>query len=216
MSKPQLKEKIERRLGEKLFFKGERCNSTKCALARRPYPPGAHGKKGAKRGARGGGSQYSIELKEKQKIRFLYGLKEAMLRRYFEEALRDKKHPTGDSLINMLEKRLDNVLFRAGLASSRNTGRHLVSYGHVLVNGHIVNKPSYIVRKGDVIALKPKSLGNDKILSETQKALLKKYEVAPWMKLDANTSQIEILSQPYDTVLLINPKMRSVVEFYSR
>ncbi|OGZ98016.1 MAG: 30S ribosomal protein S4 [Candidatus Sungbacteria bacterium RIFCSPHIGHO2_02_FULL_46_12] len=209
-------EKVERRLGEKLFLKGERCAGPKCAVTRRPYPPGAHGKAAKRGGRRGGGSQFAVELREKQKVRYLYGLREAMLRRYFEEALRDKKHPTGDALINMLEKRLDNVMFRAGLAPSRNTARHLVSYGHVLVNGRAVNKPSYIVRKGDVVELKQKSSSNDKILTETQKAMLKKFAAPLWMKFNVDDLKIEIVSQPYDTDLRIDPKMRSVVEFYSR
>src|SRR3989338_6664803 len=177
---------------------------------------GRKGKGEKGEGRRGGGSQFAVELREKQKVRYLYGLREAMLRRYFEEALRDKKHPTGDALINMLEKRLDNVMFRAGLAPSRNTARHLVSYGHVLVNGRAVNKPSYIVRKGDVVELKQKSSSNDKILTETQKAMLKKFAAPLWMKFNVDDLKIEIVSQPYDTDLRIDPKMRSVVEFYSR
>ena len=148
-------EKVERRLGEKLFLKGERCLGPKCAHIRRPYPPGVHGK-----GSRASNSEFGIQLREKQKVKFLYGLRERMLARYFGKALRDKKHPTGDALVNTLEKRFDNVIFRAGFVVSRSIARHLVSYGHVLVNKRTVTKPSYSVRIGDIIELSPKVFNN--------------------------------------------------------
>src|SRR3990172_1461136 len=207
-------EKTERRLGEKLFLKGERCLGAKCAAVRRPYPPGVHGK-GKKRGGRGGGSEFGIQLKEKQKVRVGYGLRERMLERYFHEALLDKKHPTGEALINLLERRLDNILFRAGFTVSRSIARHLVGHGHVLVNKRPVNRPSYSVRGGDIIEFVPKILGNEQLAGELPYRL-KKIQPPDWLKIDVEKKTIEILREPYEAGLEINPNITLVVEYYSR
>lgn len=203
-------EKTERRLGEGLFLKGERCNSPKCARVRRPYPPGQHGKS-RKRGL----SEYGVQLQEKQKIRFLYGIREKILERYFYQALADKKHRTGDALMNFLEKRLDNTVFRAGFAMSRSAARHLISYGHVLVAGRVMDQPSYLVRKGDVISIKPKSLENERLFGELP-ARLRKYEAPSWLKLDKENKTAEIISQPYELDLSVDPNIKFVIEYYSR
>lgn len=203
-------EKKERRLGERLFLKGERCYSQKCADARRPYPPGVHGKT-----KRRGSSEFGIGLKEKQKILFSYGVNERQLKNYFKKALRDKKHPTGDSFINMLERRLDNAVFRAGFATSRSVARHMVSYGHVKVNGKTVNQPSYAVRKGEVLGLSPKISGGSVLTGEIA-LRLKKYETPEWLKLNKEDKTAEVLKQPYETKLNINPNIKLVIEYYSK
>ena len=207
---PKVLEKVERRLGEKLFLKGERCIGAKCAHIRRPYPPGAHGK-----GSRASTSEFGVQLREKQKVKFLYGLRERMFSRYFSEALRDKKHPTGDALVNTLEKRLDNVLFRAGFVVSRSIARNLVSYGHVFVNKRAVTKPSYSAEIGDIIELSPKVF-NNQAFGEGFLFRIKKYEPPEWIKLDKEKKTAEIVKEPYESDLIIDPNIKLVVEYYSR
>src|SRR5215213_709129 len=141
-----------RREKMKLFLKGARCESMKCAIERRPYPPGDHGRTQLRRKD----SEYLVQLREKQKARRIYGLLEKQFRNLYEEANR-QKGVTGENLLRMLELRLDNVAFRAGWGASRAQARQLVRHGHVKVNGRRVTVPSYRVRKGDVVALKEKS-----------------------------------------------------------
>ncbi len=140
-----------RREGEKLFLKGARCLSPKCSFERRSYPPGQHGKDAQFR--RGRGSDYSLQLREKQKARRVYGVLERQFRRYFGEALR-RPGLTGSNLLAILESRLDNVIYRLGWADSRNHARLLVQHGHFAVNGRRTNIPSYLVRPGDVITVR--------------------------------------------------------------
>lgn len=140
-----------RREGEKLFLKGDRCYTNKCAFDRRGYVPGQHGQS-----RRGKPSEYSVQLREKQKLRRVYGVLETPLRNYFEAAER-KRGVTGENLLQILERRLDNVVYRLGFANSRNEARQLVRHGHFTVNGAKVNIPSYLISAGDTIAVREAS-----------------------------------------------------------
>src|SRR3989344_2607329 len=173
------KEKIERRIGEKLFLKGERSFSPKTAISRRPYPPGLHGKK-----RRRGRSEYGTQLREKQKVRYLYGINNGKLKRYFEEARANKNKPTVDTLAELLERRLDNTVFRLGFTVSRSIARHLVSYGHILVNGKCVRQPSLKIKIGDTISPKVSELSLT--LYQDLNTRLKKYTPPEWLELAKN------------------------------
>lgn len=164
-----------RREGMKLFLKGERCYTDKCAFERRGYPPGQHGQ------ARGKFSDYGSQLREKQKVKRIYGIQEKQFRLYFERAL-SKKGITGENLLALLETRLDNVVFRLGFASSRAEARQLVRHRHVLVNGKTVTIPSFHVRVQDKIELREKSRG----LQRVQEALeaLDRRGIPKWLELD--------------------------------
>ncbi len=140
-----------RRERMKLFLKGPKCDSTKCPIERRPYPPGAHGRDRARQG-----SEYLAQLREKQKAKRMYGVLEKQFRNYYEEANRERGI-TGENLLRMLELRLDNIVYRANWGASRSQARQLVRHGHVLVNGKRVTIPSYRARRGDVISLKEKA-----------------------------------------------------------
>ena len=142
--------KLCRREGQKLFLKGERCYSNKCSVDRRPYAPGMHGQQRKKL------SEYGIQLREKQKAKRFYGVLESQFRKYYEMAIR-KKGITGEILLQILESRLDNVVYRLGFGTSRDEARQLVTHGHFLVNGRRVNIPSYLVKEGDVIEVAEKS-----------------------------------------------------------
>jgi len=149
--------KLCRREGLKLYLKGERCYTDKCAFERRPYPPGQHGPT-----ARLKFSDYGLRLREKQKVKRIYGVSEKQFARYFEMAERQRGN-TGVNLLILLERRLDNVVYRLGFASSRREARQLVNHGHIMVNGHVVDIPSYLVDVGDVIEVKPSSRDMDRI-----------------------------------------------------
>lgn len=146
--------KLCRREGDKLFLKGERCFSDRCAIEKRPYPPGQHG-----RGRRRKASEFGIQLREKQKLRRIYGVLEKPFRNYFAEAAR-RTGVTGTNLLQLLEGRLDNMVYRLGFAPSRSSSRQLVCHRHFLVNGQIVNVASYQVKPGDVVTLRDKSRKN--------------------------------------------------------
>src|SRR6185369_10222397 len=148
--------KLCRREGMKLFLKGERCYTEKCSYTRRPYPPGQHGQGRIKL------SEYGIRLREKQKVRRIYGILERQFERYFDVATRTKGR-TGEALIGVLERRLDNVVHRMGFAGSRNEGRQLVLHKHVLVNGKRVNVPSYQVRVNDIIVIREQARAQKRI-----------------------------------------------------
>ncbi len=194
-----------RREGQKLFLKGAKCYSEKCPLTRRNYPPGMH------RGGWGRMSQYALRLREKQKLRRIYGVLERQFRRYV--ALAQKaKGVTGDFLLELLERRLDNVLYRGGLATSRAQARQLVSHGHVYVNGRRVDVPSFLVRPGDVIAFKPSAMekkGIQALLSE--KPL---QQVPSW--LERQNGQLRVLDRPKVDEIEHDIQMNLIVEFYSR
>jgi small subunit ribosomal protein S4 len=202
--------KLCRREGEKLFLKGERCLSPKCALERRPYPPGLHGRQAQFRRKK---SDYGLQLRAKQKTRRVYGVMERQFRRYFREAER-RRGLTGTNLLILLESRLDNVVYRLGFALSRPQGRQLVRHGHFEVNGRKVDVPSYLVKPGDVIAVRPNSRSNA-LFKETVLDLEHR-AVPDWLSRDDMTMSGRILSLPErgDIDVTINEQL--IVEYYSR
>jgi small subunit ribosomal protein S4 len=191
----------------KLFLKGERCYTDKCAIERRNYPPGQHGQ------ARKKFSEYSIQLREKQKVKRMYGLLEKQFRRTFAQAARIKGI-TGETLLVLLERRLDNVAYRLGFAGSRAEARTLVRHGHVLVNGRKVNIPSYIVRVGDVVSVKEQSRQIARVLSAVEG--VQRRGVPDWAELDrdACSGRIKLLPTRSDITMPINEKL--IVELYSK
>ena len=196
-----------RRENLKLFLKGERCYTDKCAIERRNYPPGQHGQ------GRPKFSEYSIQLREKQKVKRIYGLLEKQFRRTFAEANRTKGI-TGETLLTLLERRLDNVAYRLGFASSRAEARTLVRHGHLLVNGRKTNIPSYTVRVGDVISVKEQSRQLGRVLSALEG--VQRRGVPDWAELDRETvsGRIKILPSRGDITMPINEKL--IVELYSK
>ena len=197
-----------RREGVKLYLKGERCYSPKCAMERRPYPPGQHGQKRARRP-----SDYAVRLREKQKLRRIYGISERQFRNLFEEASK-KKGVTGSVFLGLLESRLDNVVYRLGFAVSRRQARQLVRHGHITVNGRRVDLPSYRVRPGDEIAVAEKSR-NLELIRQNLEAM-KGRNVGPWLSLDVEGMKGKFLRLPdrEDLALPVNEQL--VIEFYSR
>jgi small subunit ribosomal protein S4 len=191
----------------KLFLKGERCYTDKCAIERRNYPPGQHGQ------GRPKFSEYSIQLREKQKVKRLYGLLEKQFRRTFTEASRSKGI-TGETLLILLERRLDNVAYRLGFASSRAEARTLVRHGHILVNGKKVNIPSYTVRAGDVVSVKEPSRQLIRVQSAMEGA--QRRGVPDWAEVDreACSGRVKILPTRSDVTMPINEKL--IVELYSK
>jgi small subunit ribosomal protein S4 len=202
--------KLCRREGEKLFLKGERCLSPKCALERRPYPPGLHGRQAQFRRKK---SDYGLQLRAKQKTRRVYGVMERQFRRYFREAER-RRGLTGTNLLILLESRLDNVVYRLGFALSRPQGRQLVRHGHFEVNGRKVNVPSYLVKPGDVVAVRPNSRSN--ALFKEVVLDLEHRAVPDWLSRDDVAMSGRILSLPErgDIDVTINEQL--IVEYYSR
>jgi small subunit ribosomal protein S4 len=204
--------KLCRREGEKLFLKGARCLSPKCSVERRTYPPGQHGKDAQFR--RGRGSDYALQLREKQKARRVYGVLERQFRRYFREAL---KRPglTGSNLLSLLETRLDNVVYRLGWADSRNHARQLVQHGHITVNGRRTNIPSFLVRPGDEIGVREGS--RKRTYFKELSAYMKERPVAPeWLVVDmvAVTGRVMRLPERRDVDIPLNEQL--IVEYYSR
>lgn len=206
-------EKTERRLGEKLFLKGERCTSPKCAMIRRAYPPGAHGKSKGRSRRRGSGSEFGLLMREKQKVRFLYGLDDKDIERYNIKAS-TKAGIYSANFLGLLETRLDNAVFRLGFAESRRIARQLVGHGHVLVNNRVVDIPSYQVKKGDVVSLKEKSLASP-IFSELEPRL-KKHEAPKWLMVDKvkKTGTVSRLPDADDAGITMD--IAKIKEFYSR
>jgi len=196
-----------RREGLKLFLKGERCYTDKCAIERRNYPPGEHGQ------ARPKFSEYSIQLREKQKLRRIYGILEGQFRRYFAMADR-ARGVTGETLLQLLERRLDNVVFRLGFATSRAEARQLVRHGHMQVNGRKVDVPSHLIRVGDTISVREKSrqIGHIKDALE----LAQRRGVPEWLELSAEAFAGSVKAFPVraDLTMPINEKL--VVELYSK
>lgn len=196
-----------RRENLKLFLKGERCYTDKCAIERRNYPPGQHGQKRPKF------SEYSIQLREKQKVKRMYGLMENQFRRTFARASREKGI-TGEALLVLLERRLDNVVYRLGFASSRAEGRLLVRQGHILVNGKRVNIPSYVVRVGDDVSVKEESRQMARVLTAMEGA--QRRGVPEWADLnrDAFSGRVRLMPTRSDITMPINEKL--IVELYSK
>ena len=194
-----------RREGVKLFLKGEKCYSAKCPFVKRSYAPGQHGQ-ATKRP-----SEFGVRLREKQKARRIYGLSERQFRRYFQLASKAKGN-TGGKLLELLERRLDNVIWRVGLAVSRSQGRQFVRDGHIKVNGRKVSIPSFSVKAGDILSVREKSAENvKKIIEKT-----KERTVPGWMSFDTEKfeGKIEMIPQRQDIDALIEEHL--IVEFYSR
>jgi small subunit ribosomal protein S4 len=199
--------RICRREGEKLFLKGERCYTEKCAVERRKYPPGQHGQN------RGKLSDYGIQLREKQKARRSYGLVERQFRKYFSEAER-QKGSTGEVLLQLLERRLDNIVFRMGFAVNRREARQFISHGHFVVNGRAVNVPSYLVKAGDVIEVKEKSRDLPGIADNLSK--IEHRGIPNWLEVDSTNFKGKILSIPSRDEIQIPVQEQLVVELYSK
>jgi len=196
-----------RREGIKLFLKGTRCYSGKCAIDRRSYAPGQHGQ-GRKKA-----TEYGLQLREKQKARRIYGVLERQFRRYFAKAAREKG-VTGERLLQLLELRLDNVVTRAGFADSRSQGRQLVRHGHFTVNGQRVNIPSYLVKEGDVIAVATKSLSVP--LFQEYAESMRGRRVVPWISVELNAARATIVGLPKREDIDIPVREHLIVEKYSR
>ncbi len=195
-----------RREGMKLYLKGDRCYSDKCAIDRRPYVPGQHGQ-GRKKV-----SGYGIQLREKQKAKRYYGVMESQFRRYFNMAER-RKGVTGENLLSILESRLDNLVYRTGLSDSRKEARQLVKHGHFLVNGKKVDIPSYQVKVGDVIEVKAKS----RSLEKFKELVDKNQRVAPdWLEVDLENMRTRVVAEPKKEHIDIPIEEHLIVELYSR
>ena len=194
-----------RREGLKLFLKGSRCFTDKCAIERRNYPPGQHGLGRSKQSA------YGQQLREKQKAKRIYGLLEGQFRRYFVQA-DSQKGVTGENLLRLLERRLDNVLVRLGFAASRRQARQLVGHGHWLVNGRRVDIPSYQVRSDDVITIRPNSAAGDVVRSATELTAV----VPPWLQADHDALTAKVLRLPTRTEITTPVAEQLIVELYSK
>jgi small subunit ribosomal protein S4 len=190
----------------KLFLKGAKCDSMKCPIERRPYPPGLHGRGRIRE------SEYMLQLREKQKARRIYGVLEKQFRNLYAEAARHRGI-TGESLLQMLEMRLDNVVFRAGFASSRNQARQWVRHGHVTVNGKRVTIPSYAVRKGDIVEIAEKAR-NGIILRHNLDTIDR--AVPLWLDVTANDLKVEVRDVPLREQIDVPVREQLIVELYSK
>ncbi|MFT4571337.1 MAG: small subunit ribosomal protein S4 [Candidatus Binatia bacterium] len=197
-----------RREGMKLYLKGERCYTDKCAIERRNYPPGQHGQ-----GRRRKVSEYAVQLREKQRLRRMYGLLEKQFRRYFEFAENDKG-VTGEVLLNYLERRLDNMVYRLGLATSRAEARQMIRHRHFEVNGKRVDIPSYLTKAGDEISIREKS--REKDVFKRSAEIATKRGVAEWLELDAAALKGRVMRLPERDELTMPINERLVVELYSK
>lgn len=200
--------KLCRRAGEKLFLRGDRCYGPKCAIVKRNYPPGAHGPKGSQRM-----TSFGLQLKEKQKAKRTYGLREAQLKNFYLKAKKIKGN-TAEVFLKFLELRLDNVVYRLGLAKSRNQARQIVSHRHITINGKINNRPSAQVKSGAIIGLRPASA--NKAIFKNLAEGLQKYETPNWLKLDAKNFSGEVITSPTAEDVKPNFDVRAIIEFYSR
>lgn len=197
-----------RREGQKLFLKGDRCNSPKCSMVKRNFPPGIHGVKGY-----GRLTDYGIQLREKQKAKRIYRLMEKQFKNYFLKANKDKAN-TEEVLCQLLEMRFDNIIYRAGLAKSRNLSRQMISHNHFLINGKKVNIPSYQLKIGDIINLKENS--KELKIFTNLKEQLKNTEPVNWFIVDPKKLEIKITDKPQlqEAKKEFDPKL--IIEFYSR
>jgi len=196
-----------RREGVKLYLKGDRCYSNRCAIERRNAPPGQHGR------ARRKVTEYAVQLREKQKLRRIYGVLERQFRNYFEKAER-QRGITGENLLRLLERRLDNVVYRLGLAASRTEARQLVRHGHFKVNGRKVNIPSFLVRVGDKITVADKSKESPRIKELIERAA--QNTPPAWLSYDVDAAVGEVLSYPSRDQVDTPVKEQLIVELYSR
>lgn len=196
-----------RREGEKLFLKGEKCFSSKCAIEKRPNPPGQHGAK------RGRLSDYATQLREKQKLRRIYGILEKQFRSYYKEADR-RKGSTGENLLQLLESRLDNVVYRMGFGASRSEARQLVRHNAVLINGKRVNIPSYQLQAGDVVAVKDKSKQQLRVSAALEGA--EQRGLVEWVDVDVKKMEGVFKAIPERSDLPSDINEHLVVELYSK
>jgi len=197
-----------RREGSKLFLKGSRCLSDKCAIERRNYPPGQHGRRRGRRP-----SDYQVQLREKQKVKRIYGVFERQFRKYFKEAAQ-RRGITGEALLIGLERRLDNVVYRTGLALSRAHARQIVRHGHIQVNGGRVDIPSYQTSQGDVIAVAPGSKKNIEIKMAAENATA--VERPNWLQADLDSLEGRVVQLPTRADLDIDIQEQLIVELYSK
>ena len=197
-----------RQAGEKLFLKGERCYGEKCAIERRNVPPGQHGK-----GRRARLLGYGLQLREKQKVKRMYGVLERQFRRYFEAADR-KKGVTGEILLQLLERRLDNVVYRLGFATSRPQARQLVRHGHFTVNGRRADVPSFSVRAGDTVEVRTSSAKNATIVYAMEE--VKGRGIPEWLELNVETLTGRLTTAPTRDQLNLPVQEQLIVELYSK
>lgn len=205
--------KLCRREGEKLFLKGSRCMSPKCAVERRSYPPGQHGKEGQFR--RGRASDYLTQLREKQKARRIYGVFERQFSTYFDKAERSSGL-TGTNLLVFLESRLDNVVYRLGLAESRAQARQIVSHGHIMLNGRKTDVPSALVRPGDKISIRPESMKRSFFKALRQELEDRRVHIPRWLSLDTRQISATVLNLPARDDIDVSLNEQLIVEYYSR
>jgi small subunit ribosomal protein S4 len=199
--------KLCRRERQKLFLKGQKCYTEKCPVESRNYPPGQHGLN-----RRAKISEYGIQLREKQKIKRMYGLLETQFRNYFEKANK-QKGITGENLIKLLERRLDNVVFRLGFAASRSQARQLIKHRHLMVNDRMVDIPSYLVSQGDILKVKEKSKKLDAIHNSLKRV---KESTYPWLTVDKASLTGTFLQVPERADVPLNANEQLVVELYSK
>ena len=196
-----------RREGLKLYLKGDRCYTPKCAVDRRAYAPGQHGQ-GRKKV-----SEYGLQLREKQKARRIYGILEGQFRRYFEKAER-QPGVTGENLLRLLERRLDNVIYRLGLGASRNEARQLVRHGHFTVNGRKVNIPSFLIKMGDVIEVKGKSKESPRVKELLERAADR--TPPAWLEYEADQGRARVVALPVRDQIDAPVQEHLIIELYSR
>ena len=197
-----------RRERQKLFLKGTKCFTEKCPVERRGFPPGQHGQS-----RRSKVSPYGVQLREKQKVRRMYGLQETQFRNYFTKALKQPGR-TGETLVKLLERRLDNVVYRLSLAPSRKAARQLITHGHFLVNSKSVDIPSFLVRAGDTVQVREKSRKLDLIHSSMKR--MKDTSMLPWLSLDKATMSGTFLNIPERADVPLNADEQLIVELYSK
>ena len=199
--------KLCRREQDKLFLKGEKCYSEKCTVEKKPFPPGEHGRRRKKE------TQYLVQLREKQRAKRTYGVLEKQFRRYYQQASR-KRGITGETLLQILESRLDNIIYRVGFASSRADGRQLVKHNHVLVNGQRVNIPSYLIKEGDIVAIADKSRELLRVVSFLKSKA--RPQIPDWLTVDDKklTAKVNYIPSREDITIPIREQL--IVELYSK
>ena len=195
-----------RREGVKLFLKGDRCSGIKCAMIKRPYAPGQHGQ-----ARKMGLSEYGTQLREKQKVRRTYGIMEGQFKKYYDIASRMSGN-TGNLLASFLEKRMDNVVYRLGMASSRSQARQLVNHGHFLLNGKKMDIPSCLVGEGDVISIK----SDKSSYFQDLKNLIKNHQTPSWLSLDIKKVEGKVISEPVLKEIDTNIDVHLIIEYYSK
>ncbi len=199
--------KLCRRERQKLYLKGTRCEGPKCAIEKRPYPPGEHGRGRIRE------SEYLLQLREKQKARRIYGVLERQFRNYYDEATRHSGL-TGENLLVLLERRIDNVVYRGGLARSRDEARQLVRHRHFQVNGRTVNIPSYRLRPGDVVTLRERSRNITPIVGSLE--IIGTKTIPSWLSTDQSKLQISVLDVPSRGQIDVPVQEQLIVELYSK